>query len=113
MGGYISDAADRAAEYGDRYLKSTENYLKLKIFEQMALAVSAIAKIFLIGGLALIAFLLLALSGAWALGSWLGDIALGGLLVGIFFLVLALVVYALRDKINKRVIQGLSARFYD
>lgn len=111
--GNLSEHAEKATEYGEQYLRSTERYLKLKIFEQLVVSISLLAKMILVGGLVFVSALFLAFGLALIIGQWMDNMALGYLVVAGFFLILAVVAYGFRKGITKKVFDALAARFFD
>ncbi len=109
----INNNSAKAIELGEAYLKSSHDYYKLKIFEQMTISLSLIMKMILIGGLVFVGFLFLVISGTIALGYLLDNMALGCLIVGSVFALLGFVAYQLRYLINRKVIQAMSPKFFN
>lgn len=109
----LNENTSKAMESAEAYSKATLKYLKLKTFEQLASSASFISKFMLLGGLLLIAILFLATSGAIVLGNLLNSMALGCLITGGLFLLIAVVVYSLRGTIDRKVIQRMSKKFFD
>lgn len=110
---FITNKSSKALEYGDDYIKATEKYIKLKVFEQLALTTSFLVKLSIILIFVFISVLFLAIALAIALGNWFNSIILGCLAVGFLFVLLMLIVYALRKTIDNRVIKSLSDNFFN
>lgn len=109
----INNTTDKASEIGERYLKTSHQYFKLKVFQQLTLTMSLLAKILLIGGIAFIGIIFLAVALAIELGNVFESLVLGYLSVGIIFLAVALIIYSLRAKINRTIIKTFSLKFFD
>ncbi|MBO6880482.1 hypothetical protein [Winogradskyella sp.] len=109
----INNTTDKASEIGERYLKTSHQYFKLKVFQQLTLTMSLLAKILLIGGIAFIGIIFLAVALAIELGNVFESLVLGYLSVGTIFLVVALIIYSLRAKINRFIIKTFSLKFFD
>lgn len=109
----INNNSTKAVELGEAYLKSSHEYYKLKIFEQMTISLSLIMKMILIGGLLFVGFLFLVISGTIALGYLLDNMALGCLIVGSIFALLGFTAYMFRYLISKKVIQIMSPKFFN
>lgn len=109
----INDTSEKAVDIGEKYLKDTQEYYKLKIFQQLTISVSMIAKVLCIGGLLFIGLIFLSFSAAFALGEMLNSIALGYLIVAGFFLILGFIVYLTRASINGAIISKLSPKFFN
>ncbi|MTE27710.1 hypothetical protein [Winogradskyella ouciana] len=109
----INNTTDKASEIGERYLKTSHQYFKLKVFQQLTLTMSLLAKILLIGGIVFIGIIFLAVALAIELGNVFESLVLGYLSVGIIFLAVALIIYSLRAKINRFIIKTFSLKFFD
>lgn len=108
----INDTADRASEFGEKYVDKSYQYYKLKVFQQLAYVVSMFGKVLLMGAVLFIGSLFLAIAAAIAIGEYLGDIALGYLVVGGLFVVTAIIIYLCRGLIDSKVIKMVQALFY-
>ena len=109
----ISDTNEKAVEIGEKYINTSIKYYKLRFFKQLAISVSMVFKGMFIGGLALMGLLLFSFAFAILIGKSTGNYYLGFLLVGVVFVVLALIGYLFRDYINKLVIKKLSKKFFN
>ena len=109
----LKNSADKGAEASKEYVSKTLDYTKLKAFQITALTLSIIIKLFIIGSLAVLGFIFLAVSTAIALGEFLNNVALGYLFVGLFFLVISLIIYLFRTYFDKKVISKVSKIFFD
>ncbi|RAJ16811.1 hypothetical protein [Olleya aquimaris] len=109
----LNDTSNQAVDKGEAYLQKSQEYYKLKIFQQLTSSLSLVLKALLIGGLLLIGLVFLAVSSAIAIGNALDSIALGFVIVGALFLVLSGIIYLLRKHINNTVIKTISKSFFD
>ncbi|MEO8932754.1 MAG: phage holin family protein [Xanthomarina sp.] len=109
----INNTSNRITDAGETYVKKSQEYFKLKVFQQISVSISLVAKVLIIGGLLFIGLFFLAFALALAIGEWLGDPALGYLSVALLFLITTLMVYYNRRFINKKIIKSLSVRFFD
>lgn len=108
----INNTADRATDFGEEYVKKSYQYYKLKVFQQLAQVVSMLGKVLLMGAVLFIGFIFLAVAGAIAIGEYLGDVALGYLVVGGLFVVIAIIIYLARRSIDSKVINMIHSIFY-
>ncbi len=108
LNGAIDDGADKTREYAEKEYE----HLKLRVFYHLAnIAVQSANKLLLILCVSLFCFFgLIAL--AFYLGALTGSIALGFLLTSVVFILLAVVAYLLRDKIEKYIVNSLSANYF-
>lgn len=102
-----SESIDKGKDYVD----ATYKYAKLKSFHLLSLSLSTIAKLFFIGGLFIISILFMSIALAVVLGEYLHSLALGYLIVGGIFLILGIVIYLLRKKIDTIIIKTLVEKF--
>lgn len=109
----INYATNKAVDEGGKYAKLTAEYAKLKLFQQISYSFSFVAKIVVIGAFVFMALLFLLVAATVAVGNALGSFVLATLIMGVILLVIALVIYALRKQIDRRVIQLLSKNFFD
>ena len=109
----INNTSDKAVDIGEKYIQDTHEYYKLKIFQQLTVSISMIAKVLMIGGLLFIGLIFLAIAAALAIGSWINNMALGYILVAVAFFILGGIVYMKRAFINHKVISKLSPKFFN
>lgn len=109
----INETNDKAVDVGERYVKTSYKYYKLKIFQQLTISVSLVFKALIIGGLALIFIVFGAIALSIVIGESLGSYPLGFFIVGLLFLVMAFVSYYFKDEINKIIIKKLSKKFFN
>lgn len=109
----INNTSDKAVDIGEKYLKDTQEYYKLKIFQQLTVSISMVAKALLIGGLLFIGLIFLAVAAAIAIGHWIGNDALGYLIIAVVFILIGLIVYSNRRFINHEIIKKMSPKFFN
>ncbi|QRM90803.1 hypothetical protein FG167_16660 [Lacinutrix sp. WUR7] len=94
------------------YLKSSEDYMKLKSFKVLMLGVTYITKVIVIGSLACITLLILSFAVAFRLAQILDDTFYGFLIVGLFYVLVVMVVYFLRDRFNGPLLRKFSKCYF-
>ena len=109
----LDNSSAKARNIGEKYVKASHQYLRLKIFQQLTLSLSLIIKIFAIGSFVFLAFMFLAITAAIAIGNALESLTMGCLIVAIIFILLALLIYYLRKAIERIVIKTISIKFFD
>ncbi len=109
----LNDTTSKMTDAGETYVKKSQEYFRLKIFQQLAVSVSMVAKVLVIGGLLAIGLFFLSFALALAIGEWLDNLALGYLVVAGLFLMVTGIVYLLRKAINKVVIKQIAYKFFD
>jgi len=100
-------------DIGEKYLKDTQEYYKLKIFQQLTVSISMVAKVLVIGGLLFIGLIFMAVAAALAIGDWLDHVALGYVIVSVLFFIVGAIIYYKREFISHKVISKLSPKFFN
>ena len=108
----LGETADKATDTGEKFLKTSHQYFKLKVFQQITFSISMIAKLIAIGSFVFIGFIFGAVAGAIALGNTLESMSLGYLLVGLMFILIGVIIYVNRSFINKIVLEKLGSKFF-
>ena len=108
----INNTSSKASDIGERYIDKSFEYFKLKVFQQLAYAISMMGKALIIGAVLFIGLILLAISAAIAIGDALGHVALGYLIVGAFFMIFALIIYKVRYLIDAKMIAKFQPKFF-
>ncbi|MGY0392842.1 hypothetical protein ACW5R3_09835 [Bizionia sp. KMM 8389] len=108
----IGEKTDKAGDIGEKYLKTSHQYFKLKLFQQLAFTVSVVAKLLIIGSLFILAFIFGSIAAAVSLGDLFNSLALGYVTVAGVYLLIGVLVYLLRASINTYVIKKMGAKFF-
>jgi hypothetical protein len=109
----LDNSSTEAKHIGEKYVKASHQYFKLKVFQELTLSLSLIVKLFAIGSFVFLAFMFLAITAALAIGNALDNLALGCLIITAVFILLALLVYFLRKNIERKIIKAISIKFFD
>ena len=109
----INQTSSQAVDKGEEFLKKSHEYYRLKIFQQLTSSVSLLVKAVVVGAFILVGLLFLAISAAIGIGKALGSVSLGYLIVGAIFILISVLFYMFRSKINNKVIASLSKTFFD
>lgn len=108
----LGETADKATDTGEKFFKTSHQYFKLKVFQQITFSISMIAKLITIGSFVFIGLIFGAIAGAIAIGNALGSLSLGYLIVGLIFILVGVVIYFNRSSINKVVLEKLGSKFF-
>ncbi|MEO9892777.1 hypothetical protein [Aurantibacter sp.] len=109
----LNHTSDKAIDISENYYQKTQEYYKLKIFQQLTQTIGLFCKTALIGSLIFLGIIFLAVSGTLALSNLLNNpIAACLIIAGLIFL-LAYVVYYLRARIDAYIIKSSSKTFFD
>ena len=109
----LNQTSEKAVDIGEQYYKKTQEYYKLKVFQQLTLTISMFCKIALMGSLFLMALIFFAIGGTIALADILNNTILACVLIGLILVLLALIVYLLRAKIESFIIKKTAKNFFD
>lgn len=108
----INNTSDKAVDTGEIYINKTREYFKLKIFYQLTHNISMLSKALIIGAVLFIGFIFLAVALAIFVGELLMNVALGYLIVGGLFFLIALIVYMSRHLIDNMIISKIQTNFF-
>ncbi|MFS4417339.1 hypothetical protein [Maribacter sp. 2307ULW6-5] len=109
----LEETTADAAQRGKAYLDTTKEYYELKGFKVLTVATTKGSTYLFYGLLLLMAVLFFAISAALALTLYLESAPLGFLLVGCCFVLLMLVVRALRKPLARTLIKKLSKNYFE
>ncbi len=109
----INETSDKAYSSGETYVKTSQEYYKLKAFQQLARAFTFLSKLAIIGGLLFLGLIFLTVSGAIWLGKFIGSTALACLITAGALFVFTAIAYLVRAYIDKNVIKKMSQEFFD
>lgn len=109
----LNYTTEKATDIGERYIKASHQYFKLKIFQQLALGISTIAKLFAIGMFLFAGLVFMSVAASIEIGKALGSYPLGFLLIGSIYTFLTLLIYTLRGKLNTYILKKIGAKFFN
>ena len=107
-----SDFTD-SQQAAKEYIESSAEYYKLKTFKFVMKAVIALTVMLFLGTLALLAIFFLSIATSLSIGNHLGNPAHGFWIVGGIYVLLGILGYALRHKLESPVLQKFSKDYYD
>ncbi len=108
----INNTSRKASDIGEDYVDKSFQYFKLKFFQQLSYTMSMLGKALIIGAVLFIGLIFLAVAGAIALGEYLGDVALGFLIVGFGIMILGLIIYTMRQLIDAKIINKIQSKLF-
>ncbi|WP_299313914.1 phage holin family protein [uncultured Aquimarina sp.] len=109
----INETSNKAFDSGETYVKTSQEYYKLKAFQQLTRAFSFLSKLAIIGGLLFLGLIFLTVSGAIWLGHLIGSTALACLFVALTLFLITGIAYFVRKQIDKNIIKKMSQEFFD
>lgn len=108
----LGETTDKASDIGEKFIETSHRYYKLKIFQQLTFSVSMIVRLMSVGAFVFVGLIFAAIAGAMAVGNALNSMPLGFFLIGVLFLLAAIIIYSKRQDINKLIIEKLGAKFF-
>lgn len=95
------------------YVEHSIEYAKLKSFKISMVLVTYMAKVVLVGTIVVLALLFLSTAASFALGNEMGNTTYGFAIIGLIYLVLGIIGYRFRDKLNKPLLKMFSEYFFE
>lgn len=109
----IKEQIDHVEDGVRSYVKNSLDFYRLQSFRSMMKGITMATKMLLIGGIGSIALLFLSLSAAFWFGNMLGSTAEGFLIVGGFYVLIGIIMFLLRSKIEKPLLKEFSKFYFD
>ena len=107
------EALNQAVGEVQTYLETSKEYLKLQAFKMAMHLITSLGKALLVGLFAVLALLFLSYSAALGLGSWLGSPTYGFLGVGAIYLLVFMLAYLLRKRLEAPLLRHFSHLYFD
>lgn len=107
----LNNSSESGIDKGKDYVDATYKYLKLKSFHILSLSLSTIIKVLFIGGLAIISLFFFSIALAIYVGEYYNSFSLGCVFVGGLFLLIGIIMYLFRKKIDTIVIENVAKKF--
>ncbi|MCG2459216.1 hypothetical protein K8352_00480 [Flavobacteriaceae bacterium F89] len=95
------------------YVDSSREYYRLSAFKFLMKTVSALAKWVCVGFIALLALLLLSLAASYGIGQALNNTFYGFLCVGLFYILVGIIFYLLKNRIDRPLLRKFSEYYFD
>ena len=108
----IKENAEALHENVQTLIEKQAAYYKLWTFKVGMKSITLLIHIFLLSLFITLAVLFISIAVALQLGNYLNSYAQGFLIVSSFYLLLCILVYLLRDKINKPILEKFSSIFF-
>lgn len=105
----VSDSQRAAREYID----STGEYYKLRTFKFVMQVINALILVLFLGTLGILSLLFISTAASIKIGQSLDSMAQGFLIVGGIYLLLGLLAYAIRGRLESSVIKKFSKYFFE
>lgn len=109
----VKERLNEAEDSVKSYLDSSQEYYKLKGFKFLMRAVTSFSKVFLVGAVALLALFFLSFAASFGIGQILDNTFYGFLCVGLFYLLLSIILYLVRKKLNRPLLKKFSEFYFE
>ena len=109
----LNETSNKAIDVGEVYYKKTQEYYRLKVFQQLTMTTGMLLKMAVIGGLGFLALIFLTVAGIIYLGNILNSMVGACLIAGALFIVLLILAYVFRRKIDNMLVKKLSVKFFN
>ncbi|MDF0714811.1 phage holin family protein [Muricauda sp. 334s03] len=109
----IKEQIDHVEDGVKSYVKISLDFYRLQSFRSMMKGITMATKVLLIAGVVSMALLFLSLSVAFWFGTMLDSTAQGFLIVGGFYVLVGIVLYLMRRKIEKPLLKKFSNFYFD
>ena len=108
----VNKSSSSGIEAGKNFAETSIQYAKLKVFYFSALATISLSKLVIIGSFLFIGLLFLSVSGAIAIGNYLNNISVGYLIIAVIYMLIGLLFFIVRKKIEKHILRELSKKVF-
>ena len=105
----LSDSQQSARDY----IESTAEYYKLRTFKFVMKAFNGLILVLFLGTLGLLALLFLSIAVSIAIGASMDNYTSGFLIVGGFYLVLGILGYVFRKKLEAPLLKNFSKHYFE
>lgn len=105
----ISDSQRAATDY----VESTAAYYKLRTFKFVMRAFVALTLLLFLGTLGFMALFFLSVAASMAIGDSMGDQTAGFMIVGAFYVVLGILAYVFRHKLEAPILRNFSKHYFE
>jgi len=105
----LTDSQQSAKEY----LESTSDYYQLKIFRFLMKAIIALTLVLALGTLSFLLLFFVSLAASVAIGESMGSETAGFVVVGLIYLILAIVTFLFRKKLEAPVLRTFSKYYFE
>ncbi|CAM4301489.1 phage holin family protein [Zobellia nedashkovskayae] len=95
------------------YLETSEEYYKLKVFKVLMGIVTAITQSLFIGAVVFLALFMLSIGASIALNEAMGNFYSGFLIVGAFYILVAICSYVFRNVLHRPLLQNFSKHYFN
>lgn len=95
------------------YIEHNKEYYKLLVFKILMQVVTSFSKMLFISAIIFFVLFLVSITASIAIGQAMDNMFYGFLIVSLFFVVLGIILYLFRNKLDKPLIRKFSKYFFD
>ncbi len=95
------------------YLKHSEEYFKLKVFKALMRAITSFSHFFILGAILLMGMFFISIAVSYVIGDAMGNALYGFLIVGGFYVILAVLCYIFRERLDRPLLRKFSKYYYE
>jgi hypothetical protein len=95
------------------YIERSSEYYQLKGFKFLMLGITSFSKVLLLAAIGFIALFFLSVAASFGIGQSLDNTFYGFLCVGLFYVVVGLIAYAARHKMDKPILKRFSEFYFE
>ncbi|MDF4220294.1 hypothetical protein PXC01_01770 [Maribacter sp. M208] len=109
----LNETSNKAIDVGEVYYKKTQEYYRLKVFQQLTMTTGMLLKMAVMGGLAFLALMFVTVAGVVFLANVIESMVGACLIAGALFIMLLILTYVFRSKIDSILVRKLSDKFFN
>lgn len=95
------------------YIDRTTEYYQLKGFKFLMSGITSASKAVLLAAIGIMALFFLSLAASFGIGQALDNTFYGFLCIGLFYVVVGIIAYAIRHKVDKPLLRKFSEFYFD
>lgn len=95
------------------FIDSSREYYKLRTFKFLMKSATVLAKWVCLGFIALLALFILSIAASYGIGQLLNNTFYGFLCVGLFYVLVGIIFYLLRNRIDRPLLKKFSEYYFD
>lgn len=95
------------------YIDKTAEYYRLKGFKFLMSGITSVSKALLLAAIGIMALFFLSMAASFGIGQALDNTFYGFLCIGLFYVVVGVIVYSMRHKVDRPLLKIFSEFYFD
>ena len=95
------------------FIEHNKEYYSLLVFRTLMKSITSLTKMLFTGAIVVFTLFLLALTASIGIGQAIGNMFYGFLIVSLFFVIVGIILYLLRHKLDKPLLNKFSEYYFD